>query len=88
MADEEQPKEVAVEDTKKTTESGAGSDGADAEDGGANLGGSLINASEKEKSHSHALTVSSRRDMEDMRTKPFVIIVAMAAALGGLIFGY
>ena len=32
--------------------------------------------------------ISSYRDMEDTRTKSFVIIVACAAALGGLIFGY
>jgi len=31
---------------------------------------------------------SSVRDMEDTRTKPFVVLVAVAAALGGLIFGF
>ena len=31
---------------------------------------------------------SSVRDMEDTRTKGFVILVAIAAALGGLIFGF
>lgn len=33
-------------------------------------------------------TTSTQRDMEDERTKPFVIYVAITAALGGLIFGY
>ena len=33
---------------------------------------------------SHSLT----RDKNDTRTKPFVVAVAMTAALGGLIFGY
>jgi len=31
---------------------------------------------------------SSQRDMEDTRTKGFVVLVAVVAALGGLIFGY
>ena len=31
---------------------------------------------------------SSARNMEDTRTKGFVVLVAAAAALGGLIFGY
>ena len=31
---------------------------------------------------------SSLRKMEDTRTKVFVYLVAVAAALGGLIFGY
>jgi len=31
---------------------------------------------------------SSARNMEDTRTKGFVVLVAVAAALGGLIFGY
>ncbi|KAL3929314.1 MAG: hypothetical protein SGARI_004783 [Bacillariaceae sp.] len=81
--DVEQPK--AAEETGKTDADGSDKDAAaDA----AAVGGSLINKSDMEKSHSHALTVSSRRDLEDTRTKPFVVIVAMAAALGGLIFGY
>ena len=33
-------------------------------------------------------TRSSVRDMKDTRTKGFVVMVAIAAALGGLIFGY
>jgi sugar porter (SP) family MFS transporter len=33
-------------------------------------------------------TTSSQRDMEDTRTKDFVVYVAVTAALGGLIFGY
>jgi hypothetical protein len=32
--------------------------------------------------------VSSHRDMDDTRTQPFVVLIACAAALGGLIFGY
>jgi hypothetical protein len=32
--------------------------------------------------------VLSHRDMDDTRTQPFVVIIACAAALGGLIFGY
>ena len=51
---------------------------------GGDVGASMIKPGD-DGSHKK---ISSYRDMEDTRTKSFVIVVACAAALGGLIFGY
>ena len=56
----------------------------DMEMGGGDVGASVIKPGD-DGSHKK---ISSYRDMEDTRTKSFVIVVACAAALGGLIFGY
>jgi len=95
-AEENVPK--PEEETQKTTASSTTPEGAAAAGAvvfsgvDAEVGASLIkpgnNDSQQKSSHEHALLVSSRRDTEDTRTKPFVVIVAIAAALGGLIFGY
>eukprot|EP00529_Nitzschia_sp_RCC80_P012147 CAMPEP_0113454252 /NCGR_PEP_ID=MMETSP0014_2-20120614/7768_1 /TAXON_ID=2857 /ORGANISM="Nitzschia sp." /LENGTH=561 /DNA_ID=CAMNT_0000345653 /DNA_START=215 /DNA_END=1897 /DNA_ORIENTATION=+ /assembly_acc=CAM_ASM_000159 len=51
---------------------------------GGDVGSSMITPGD-DGSHKK---ISSYRDMEDTRTNSFVVIVACAAALGGLIFGY
>jgi hypothetical protein len=83
--DVEQPK-PSTEETQKTAPAddvaSAGSQN------GEDIGSSLIKPTGELSEHEQALLVSSRRDMNDTRTKPFVVIVAIAAALGGLIFGY
>lgn len=45
-------------------------------------------ALEQETASKRKHVTSSVRDMEDTRTKSFVILVAVAAALGGLVFGF
>ena len=82
-ADAETGMEKPLEDTDKTTADSTGGGG-----GGDNVGASLIIPTKTgdDSPHDHALTVSSRRDLQDTRTQPFVVIVAVAAALGGLIF--
>lgn len=83
--DEEQPK-PSVEETHKTAPAeDAGSAGS--QDGG-DGGSSLLKTTDEATEHEQAMLVSSHRDMTDTRAKPFVVIVAIAAALGGLIFGY
>mmetsp|Transcript_30025 Transcript_30025/g.72878 ORF Transcript_30025/g.72878 Transcript_30025/m.72878 type:complete len:164 (+) Transcript_30025:423-914(+) len=51
---------------------------------GGDIGASMITPGD-DGSHKK---ISSYRDMEDTRTNSFVVVVACAAALGGLIFGY
>jgi hypothetical protein len=79
----------AQEPTDKTIQvDGDAEAGAGSGDVGASLIKADYNDDDKNGSHQHALLVSSRRDHDDVRTKPFVVTVAIAAALGGLIFGY
>mmetsp|Transcript_7912 Transcript_7912/g.17818 ORF Transcript_7912/g.17818 Transcript_7912/m.17818 type:complete len:198 (-) Transcript_7912:1369-1962(-) len=47
-----------------------------------------IDMMESQKTNASSLNHSITRDKDDTRAKPFVIAVAMTAALGGLIFGY
>lgn len=84
MADVEQPKDV--EETLKTADADGSKGGS--EKGGDDVGASLIKSTGDLSDHEQALLISSRRDAEDARTKPFVVTVAVAAALGGLIFGF
>jgi hypothetical protein len=83
--DVEQPK--VQEETLKTAsayETGS-NEGSNNQDVSASL---IKQPGQDMPDHEHALLVSSRRDGADTRTKGFVVVVAMAAALGGLIFGY
>lgn len=86
MADVEQPKDV--EETLKTADADGSNGGSEKGGGGDDVGASLIKSTGDLSDHEQALLISSRRDAEDARTKPFVVTVAVAAALGGLIFGF
>jgi hypothetical protein len=84
-SDVEQPK-PSTEETQKTT--AADETGSAGSINGGDTGSAMLKPIGEMGDHEKALEVSSGRDMNDTRTKPFVVIVAVAAALGGLIFGY
>jgi hypothetical protein len=45
-------------------------------------------ATSKLSSSSKSLEVTQSEKIENTRTNPFVVVVAIAAALGGMVFGY
>ena len=73
----------AIEEDDGDKQEQAMKDGTDGND----IESSMIKKEGASK-HEQAMIVSSGRDKEEHRTKSFVVIVACAAALGGLIFGY